>query len=591
VERLWAVGIARGETHDTGLVTLRRGASVAAWVRFAEGDGRPDECSARLFPFVPAGRARPTEAQRAARSVAEASVLDNGFVQLGPVAAGTYALEVTHPDYAPAQVYPLELRRDDETLLRDPVELRRPLTVGIAIHPPTDWRGLPWQVLLARASDLTGSYAGGSAFEGGTDAEGRVVVADQTPGAFVLKVLDSTGDPFYARMDLVIDSADDARVEVDIDLVVLTGEVTLDDEPVQATLWFGGRHGASRVELRSDLEGRFAGVLPRAGWWRLELAAPEQDLEVETRVEIEPGRSGDAFLRLELPDTELFGRVVDEQGRGVAEAKVWLRDTQGFTQKRTNETGEFEFRAFEPGPAEVGASASTPAGRLTGAPVRMPVVESVPLGPVELRLRRTRTLTGRVVSAAGRPVAAALIDLSTFSPLTAAYSSSVRSGPDGTFEAEVHPDAEALQAVVSPPGYSLQSLTLPPTDPLVLNLTREHGTLILDRGPPVPPEQQPSPRRLVVLVDGTLLPHQRLLNWSRGHGEVWPEDSPTAKVPRLAPGHYRACLTTTDAMAAAALAEGSWRAALERCAEGFLSPGGSLTLQIPPADASPPAER
>jgi len=144
--------------------------------------------------------------------------------------------------------------------------------------------------------------------------------------------------------------------------------------------------------------------------------------------------------------------------------------------------------------------------------------------------------------------------------------------------------------VLSPPGYALQGRTVPPDEPLVLSVSGEHGTLIVDLGPsPAPPEALPSPLRLVVLADGVLLPFQRLVDWSRGHGRVWPVDASVMEVPRVAPGHYRACETAVDAMAAATLAEGSWRAALERCAEGFLSPGGSLTLHIPPAEP-PPAE-
>ena len=586
-ERFWGIEVPRGDSRDLGVLVLRRGAFVAGWVRFAEGDGGPAGCTARLFPFVPGGPEMAT-AERASRTAAEGAVLDNGFVQLGPVAAGTYVLEVTHPGYAPARVFPLRLWRHEETALRDPIVLRRPLVIQIQIDPPSDWRGLPWQVSLERSADLSGSFAGSDAFTGTAAPDGRVLVPDQAPGTFRLRVRDSVGDPFYARQDLVVEDAQDAVVEVGIDLVTIHGEITLRDEPVQGTLWFGGRSGASRVELRSDLEGRFAGVLPRPGWWRLQVDAPEHGFEFETRVEVEPDRHGDAVLRIDVPDTHLFGKVSDEEGRPVAGARVWLRDSLAGARAMSDAAGAFEFRAFEPGPASVGASASTPRGSLTGQPVIVPVVESVPFGPVEIRLTRTRILSGKVISTAGSTVPGALVDLSTLWPVAAAHSASVRTQPDGSFQIEVHPAAEMLQAIVSPPGYALQSLTLPNDQPLNLAVSREHGTLILDRGPEGPEEQR-APHKLVVLLDGVVLPYQRLVEWAHGHGRVWSPGARSVEVPRVAPGNVRACLTRSDEIAGAALAEGDWQAALALCDQGYLAPGATLTLRLP-TEAQRPTE-
>lgn len=576
--RLWAVTIPRGEAYEMGELTLRRGASLASWVRLAGAEGDTSKSSARLFPFVPSGP-KVGAAERAARTVAEATVLANGFLQLGPVDGGTYALEIVHPDFAPAQVFPLELGNGQETFLRDPIVLHPPLAIEISVSPPIDWLGQSWQVLLERASQLSGSFSGRSLFRGST-TDGSVVVPKQSPGVFLLEIRDSTGQPFYARPDVVVESAADASIQIDLDLVTLRGEITLPDEPVQGTLWFGGRRGAPRVELESDLKGEFAGVLPKGGWWPLEVEASRHELSVRTRVEIRPNSNGDAFLRIELPDTELFGRVVDEGGQPVPDALVSLNHSLGSAGQRTEEDGAFAFRAFAPGPTGLRAQARTPQGAASSQSVIVPVVESVPFGPVELRLTRSRKIQGRVVSTDGVPVAGALVDLSTVSPPAEELLRSARTDPDGSFEAEVHPEAVMLRAVLSPPGYALQVQTVPPTDPLVLTVSPEHGTLIVDLGPQLPREQS-APQRLVVLADGSELSTSRLRGWAQGHGVTWPADGTTLEVPRIAPGNYRACLARTDRMMESALAEGDWQAGLDRCDDGFLSPGGVLTLQLP----------
>lgn len=576
--RLWGLEVPRGKEHKLAALTLQRGASLAAWVRLDSDTGDVSESPARLFPFVPHGPGI-SAAERAARTAAEAAVLENGFLQLGPVDGGTYVVEVTHPGFAPAQVFPLELGRGQETFLRDPIVLHPPLAIEIAVSPPADWLGDPWTVSLQRASQLSGSFSGGSGFRGVT-TNGRVVVEKQSPGVFLLEILDSTGQSFFARPDVVVETAADASIHVELDLVTIHGELTLGDEPVEGTLWFGGRRGAPRVEIPSDADGEFAGVLPKSGWWPLEVEAPRHELSVKTRVEVRPDSDGEAFLPIELPDTELFGRVVDESGQPASGARVLLSHSLGSATTETDTTGAFSFRAFEAGPASLRAQARTPEGTASSQSVALPVAESVPLEPVELQLTRSRKIQGRVVSAGGVPVAGALVDLSTISPPSAALLRSARTDPEGAFTGEVHPEATMLRAVLSPPGYALQVQSVPPGDPLVLTASPEHGTLIVHLGPESLHEQS-APQRLVVLADGHELPTPRLRGWAQGHGVTWPADGTSLEVPRIAPGNYRACLARTDRLIQSALAEGDWRTGLERCDEGFLSQGGTLTLQVP----------
>jgi uncharacterized GH25 family protein len=74
--------------------------------------------------------------------------------------------------------------------------------------------------------------------------------------------------------------------------------------------------------MESDDEGRFHGILPREGPWRIEVQAAEPAFSTWARAEVDAGRAGKATLDIRLPDTRIFGHVVDEQGKPVARADV-----------------------------------------------------------------------------------------------------------------------------------------------------------------------------------------------------------------------------------------------------------------------------
>lgn len=55
----------------------------------------------------------------------------------------------------------------------------------------------------------------------------------------------------------------------------ILGRVTLGDDPLAATLWFGGRSGVRRIRFDSDEKGRFDGWLPEEGTWPVDLVSEE----------------------------------------------------------------------------------------------------------------------------------------------------------------------------------------------------------------------------------------------------------------------------------------------------------------------------
>lgn len=571
------VEVAAGADRSLGSIRLERGSSLIGQVEVDGGAIERGACVARLSPFVPPGPGR-NEADRGARAVATAEVRTSGSFLIAGVPPGTYLLEVDQPGYAPTRAFPIELSRESETHMTQPVVLRRPLAIEIELSPPVDWLERPWTVKLTRQSDFSSGFDRVPAIVRRAGSDGRLRVPDQSPGTFALQVLDSEGNSMYGSLSVPVHGAEDLPLRIEIGLVAVTGEVVLGSDPLPARLWFGGRHGEVSVAMESDLEGRFAGVLPQDGWWRLAVAADEPKLELETRVEVR-AEDGSAEVRVEFPDTELFGRVVHESGAPAAQARVSL-DVEGTGAGQvTDDSGEFRFRGIPVGIATLGAHQRSDGERLTSEIALVPVAESTAAGPVELRLRRSRKISGRVVSQ-GEPIAGAVVKIRTLEPASAAYSDAARADGSGSFSLGVHPDATLLTAVVSPPGHSLTARVIPAREPILLDVPRHGGTLELVRGQLSSETEGEPPPSLAVLQDGTVLGWQELWSWSRGHSVVWVKESPSIQIPNMAPGHYRFCTASAREAARAGASNGDWQAGLQRCADGHLETGSTLRLDL-----------
>jgi hypothetical protein len=573
----WGVVVPRDKTLRIGTLDLERGASLVGTAGVAEGVLVPDRCQARLVPRVAPGGDRAL-ARRIAETAVTAAVDRRGFFHFRGVAPGSYLLEIVQPGYAPARRFPIEVWPDAETSLRDPLILRRPLKLELTLAPPRDWLDQPWQVRIFRASDANAAFEDDPVYHDTADPEGRVVIDGQGPGTFLVTVADSRGNPVYSRHDLAVTGPDEARQRIEIDLVDLRGVLTLGEEPLSGTIWFGGRHGAVHVRMEADGKGEFHGILPRDGSWRVEVEAAEPEVRTETQVTVDADRRGEAEVELRLPDTEVFGRVVDGSAVPVVEARVNARTVNGSFQTRTDEQGEFELRGFDSGPLELSATASTEDGPLTGESVLFPVSEGSPLGPIELQLRETERIRGEVWSHRG-PIVGGTVVVFPLHPNNLAFTDRVRTDLEGRFEARIPRGTETLQVVVSPPGHALRALSLDAGElPARIEVPAEGGVLEV-----AIPEGEEAQRGIEMLVfqDGLTIPFAQLYDWARGHGAPWGQGG-IVQIPRLAPGEYQVCLARQVEMARAGLEEAHWRAGLseDRCASGYLAIGATLRLDL-----------
>jgi hypothetical protein len=569
----WDFQIPAGKTADLGVMEWKRGASVAGWVAVEDGALDAESCRARLTPLLgPGGGAR--IAEKLQNTTVEARVGKNGFFQIVGVGPGNYSLEVVQPGFSPEKVNPIEVWPQKESFLREPVILKRPIQLEIAISPATDWLGSPWKAQVFRDRDSGPSSE--AVYDGPTNTQGLVTIPGQAPGKFSIQVSDKLGNRIAAR-DLRISGPADAYQTIEIDVLTVHGTLKMGEEPVAATLWFGGRYGSQRVKMDSDPEGNFHGILPKDGWWRIDIDAEEPRLNSRTKVKVTADRQKRAEVDIVLPATHLFGRVLDDQGRPVRAADVSLNTDEEALRAETDSAGNFEFRGLSEGLVQAAASLSSGQGKWTSDLVAVFVREGVDVGPIELRLRKNKRLSGKVQSSRGPVPGAGVVVLPL--PPAPMYGDSSRTELDGSFAAQVPDGTGSVAVIVSPPGYALKAFPVAVSESAPdLMVMREGGSLEVAL-PPKSEDVEKESFSLWVFQDGLPIPHGELSRWSAGHGQDFmAEGGKTVVIPELAPGHYRVCLAAR-AVQAQWWASG-WTAPLAKCAAGQLAAGGTLRIDF-----------
>lgn len=560
----WAVEIPAGKERSLGNLELERGASVAGWLAVEEGPIEPG-CVVRLSPWAPGG-ADPATAASAEQKAHEAAVRRDGFFQLKGLPAGVYLLEARQPGFSPARIAPLRVALQAETFVEEPIVLRRPLALSIEVSPPLDWLGHPWTARVVRTEE-SGGRPNPVAFEGAVGESGALRIPDQTPGLFRVSILDSLGNGL-ATSEVSL-SADSPPLRIEVDLVTLEGTLRLGQEPLSATLWFGGRSGAVRVNMASDEEGRFHGVLPRGGDWKVDVEASEPRLRTTCRVDVSPNRAGQATLDIGLPDTKIFGNVLDEHGKPVPAANVTFMSERVETFEVSDALGGFELRGLPEGTAWLAASKE---GR-GSARVDANLVDGRAIGPIQLRFLPMRRLSGKILSPAGPVPGAQVTVVATVPPVGGGI---VMSEPDGSFEIELPEIVQRINAVVAAPGFALRAFEAAAGAPVSFPVSADEGDLEI-RMALSTEELARRDLRVAVYQNGLELLPNTLREWSQQRGRPWPGSlsNPVAlRIPGLAPGDYRICLVPLR------LQEEAAAPPRVECASGTLFTGGVLALGL-----------
>jgi hypothetical protein len=553
----WGVKVTPGASTDLGSFTLSEGSAVSGFVTLSRKNLEPGKGKVQLFLDAAGGGAT---ASRLRRPVAQVAPAKNGFFQLTNVPPGRYVLLASYPGFAEAVVSPVQVYEHVEAKLRRPIELQPPAALTLRIHPETDYDGNVWSARVMRASLITNGYDTAPIFEGPA-TDGAVVLREQPGGRYQVTIADAAGNPFLAE-ELTTAGAGDETHDFSVEFVKIVGTIQRGENPLAATIWFGGRFGDKHVVVRSDDEGHFTGVLPHSGPWRVTVASAGIDTVVSTKVaKTEDGTPSEVVL--EIPSNHVEGIVVDGTGKPLRNALVRLNTDSEFTVARqTDDRGAFAFDGVAPGPFTLTAEAGSASAPQSSAPHAASVGADQSIDGIVLKVRNGRTIRARVVSPSGPVIGADISVYPTNGPENPPQTTAT-TGFDGTFEATVAEGYDRALMTVQAPGYALRVFDAAVDGRAVtLNVQQAGGTLRITA-----PEDV---NGLVVFQDGRFLSTANLIRWALRRGEPF-VDGHTFRVGDVAPARYRVCTMKPGR---------SSLAAVTRCAEGFLPPYGDLHLTI-----------
>jgi len=505
---------------------------------------------------------------------------DRGNFVVEGVGAGSYVVTAEQPGFLPTRIGPLPVYEGDETQITQFVVLERPVELEVQIAPPTAPGGAPWRL---QGHPPRGALERPVLFDLSVPLDGTVMVPNLAPGLVEVTLLAYQGVMLTEGIDVQPDSP---FVRLEVVSVEVCGTVLSGDVPVQAFVHFGGAGASPGAHLQADEDGRFAGLLPRSGSWTVQVRDPETGLDALLRdVEVEEREGECSEVELRVPDSGARGVVVDEGGRMVEGAMVTMFDIDfvPLTFRQSEGDGSFQFVGITPGPVWLVAHSGLDDGLRQSEYTQVEIPTRGAAAPVELKLLDRREVTGTVIGE-GRPVVGARVTMTTdWDNLTRAASESVVTDANGRFRLVMPRHATHALAIVAPPPYALtvRLVQFGEGTDVILPVTAAGGTLEIEvrRAAPATDAEAGLPQRgWLAWADGLPLPMIELLGWARYVGATLDPASDRARIPQLAPGHYRACLFSSADEAVAALLGATPPDA--RCAEGLLPPGGLLRLEL-----------
>jgi Carboxypeptidase regulatory-like domain len=566
---LWGVAVQAGRETPTGALRLRPGAAVAGWVETPEGVPAAS-CRVELSPQSTGEPADHVSMSRLEALLLEARTNDRGFFQVEAVPPGRYTLKVTSPGFATAEVGPVEVRNGLEAEVLDRIVLQRPVRFEALLDPPVDPYGQPWKIVLQARPP------GSARFEDRTSAEGLWAQPEVAPGPYRLSVLGDLGSRWWTEEVDV--GAGKASLLIQVPLVEIHGRLLQGDDPMSATLWFGGMSGARRIRFDADEDGEFKGFLPEEGLWKVELVeedgAPRVGLE-PVQVKKLPGAKR-AEIEITVPDTTLAGEVVGEEGKPVSMASIQVDSTTSRERQKgslfeTDAEGKFRIRGLAPGPATVEAVAE----ERTSGWTSIVVADGGESPWLRLVVRSRQEVNGRIFSGAGAVPGARIEGFPDLGSVGVATGVEATSDPSGQFSFGLPAGARAVHLQVLALGFAFRILKAPVDSGQTLQIPLESqaGTLIFERAEPGDGAPPPLP---LLFHGGSFVPVESLRRWVHLQRAPWTERGPLV-VPGMEAGEYALCAGREAVGAALAGTEPP----PSSCSRGFLAPFGELLLKAP----------
>jgi hypothetical protein len=536
----WNATLPRGGRLDVGTLQLRTGAAVTGRVQATEKGAKV----APVVTLVPQAQEMASAATAKTKQLSLPAVVnERGFFHADGVPPGTYTVIAEQKGFVAARAS-VKVIENVESELIQPIVLERPHHTDVAVSPPFDADNHPWRVTLLDIGPFAPRE--GRTFHASYVSPGLYRFSGLSSGEYQISVENGAGEAFHAQA-VEIDGSPNV-IPISLSIVPVTGRLLLGDKPLSASLWFGGRHRAVSLQMNSDEDGRFRGVLPHAGPWRVEIASenPRVERALEA-VDVRKRDGGTAALEIVLPATALHITCVDAGGAPVERAVVEAKIADSSVQFFADASGSVDAQGLPPGPVLLRGSAR---GTLNSEDTNVSLTAGQTQS-VELVLRDSIVVKGIVTGPSGG-VAGATVLLWPASQLTPTVRPDTTRA-DGGFSVRVPPSTTAVNIVVLSPGFALHTerAEVSAAREVRVALTQQGGTLSVEH---------PSERQPVLARNGVPLFYPLLVQWARLHGQK--SSASSLVLQDMEPGMYDICA-----------------APARNCSGGVLAALGSLTLK------------
>ncbi len=313
---LWRRELSPAAELDLGSLKLEKGSSIAGWVELPPKTD-PEKVEVLLEVSVTGFRGDPVLGAQLERKRRVAHVDEEGFFQIGGIEPGAWALSAQAPGRPPAAPLTLNIRRDEEYVVDEPLGLPEPGRLRIFLEPS----GHHWKFSILEVQPRSQLE---KVVRAETLDEGLFLELDDLPvGSFGFRVEDGNGG-IWTSGDLEIIPGENPPLQIEIPQLEISGTLLSGKIPMAARILFGAM-GEQQIPIEADEEGRFHGYLPRRGRWELAAEVNGAGYVALEPIELEEGASD---LILHLPAARLEGFVY-EDGKPAANALVLVKEEGG----------------------------------------------------------------------------------------------------------------------------------------------------------------------------------------------------------------------------------------------------------------------
>jgi hypothetical protein len=550
----WNAKLAPGAALDAGALEFVPGSTLSGRVEV------PRDCEARLdrvnVVVRPATIAGANDAERHRNESARltAHPTRRGFFAFD-LPPGQFTVQASYETLISEETS-VEVSAGHEALLRQPLRLGPRRSVTVRIHPPLDPWSKPWKIALAR-TDPTGFTLSERSLK--TSPDGAVKFDDVLPGSHRLTVV-RAAEQSWAEQTLDINR--DAALDLNINVVRLTGRIRLGTRPLAATAMVRSEKSGAAAFFKSKADGTFAARLP----------APENDTwdEIEIRADLPALKrtiqhvryqlrdDGTAELNLDLPSRTISGTVVDEIGRPAGPAMIDIHLPDGSLQQVDTADGAFSVTGLESGRHRL--RASTPERESIDLQEIVVSEDKDAIADVVLPVVPVGHLRGVVRAFDGPALGAPLYATRPGDPRPIILS---RVDPEGHFDIRFPAATQEVVVAINAPGFAFRlAKTALSKDEQTFAVDQNGGTLSVD---------QPATRsglRPYLMHNGAALPAIAAAYVAGATFSANLSDRVRFQIASAEPGPYSLCW----------LAEGTAAAANAPCVSGVLAPHGTLIL-------------